>query len=87
MQVEGEKYKGRNYRTEFHTDEDQGSVNRGEAVNIFPETIQGCDSYERKEQREMQTHEPDTTVNQESVSSGGTVNSKFNLAVRDRCLS
>jgi hypothetical protein len=42
VQVGGEEYeyKGRNYRIEFHTDEDQGFVNRGEAVdNIFPETI------------------------------------------------
>jgi hypothetical protein len=42
----------------------------------------GCVSYEREEQREIQTHESDTTF-----SSGGTVNSKFNIAVRDRCVT
>jgi hypothetical protein len=44
-------------------------------------------SYEREEQKEIQTHEPDTTVNQESASRGGTVNSKFNIAVRDKWVS
>jgi hypothetical protein len=87
MQVEGEEYTGRNYRIEFHTDEDKGFVNGGEAVdNIFPETIQGYGSYEREDQREIQTHECDTPVDQESVSSGGTLN-KFNVAVRDKCSS
>jgi hypothetical protein len=57
MQVEGEEYKGRHYRIKFHTD---GFLNRGEAVDniqVFPETIQGSDSYEREEQKEIQTHE------------------------------
>jgi hypothetical protein len=87
IQVEGEEYTGRNYRIEFHTDEEQGFVNGGEGVdNIFPETIQGCVSYEREGQREIETHECDTPVDQESVSSDGTLN-KFNVAIRDKCSS
>jgi hypothetical protein len=86
MQVEGEEFDGRNYRIEFYTDEEHGFANRNESVDsILPETIQQCVSFEREDQREIQTHESDTNVDQESVGGDGTVNTKFHIAVREKC--